>query len=94
MGVLSEIFTGIRQVQAHAMEDYERARSADAVNKVRDLNIKSVRVGNLATPLNEILIGLALFGIIVYGGYSVAGGHLSPVSFCPLLRLLHWLTSR
>lgn len=78
MGVLSEIFTGIRQVQAHAMEDYERTRSADAVNKVRDLNIKSVRIGNLSTPLNEILIGLALFGIIVYGGYSVASGHLSP----------------
>jgi subfamily B ATP-binding cassette protein MsbA len=78
MGVLGEIFSGIRQVQAHAMEDYERKRSADAVNKVRDLNIKSVRIGNLSTPLNEVLIGMALFGIIVYGGYSVAGGHLSP----------------
>ena len=78
MGVLGEIFAGIRQVQAHGMEDYERTRSADAVNKVRDLNIKSVRIGNLSTPLNEILIGLALFSIIVYGGYSVAGGHLTP----------------
>jgi len=77
-GVLSQIFQGIRQVQAYGMEDYERKRASDAVMQVRHFNIKAVRIGSLSTPINEILVGAVVFGVIVYGGFRIAEGHLTP----------------
>lgn len=77
-GVLSQIFQGIRQVQAYGMEDHERVRAGEAVSTVRKLNIKAGRVGTLSTPVNELLIGLVIFCIIVYGGTEIAAGNLSP----------------
>ncbi len=78
MGVLTQIFQGIRQVKAYGMEDAERKKAGEAVWSVRELNIKAVRVGNLSTPINETLVGLVTFGIIVYGGYQIAQGSLTP----------------
>ena len=71
---LSQIFQGIRQVQAYGMEDRERERSGEAIDSVKRLNIKSVRIGNLSTPVNEILVGFVFFGIIIYGGHQAAQG--------------------
>lgn len=72
--MLSQVFQGIRLVKAYGMEDHERQRAGNAIEKVRDLVIKSVRVNNLSTPVNETLVGLVVFGIIIYGGYKVADG--------------------
>ncbi len=74
---LSQIFQGIRQVKAYGMEEYERKRSEDAVNRVKYMSFKGVRIGNLSTPVNETLIGAALMGVITYGGYQVAAGNLT-----------------
>jgi subfamily B ATP-binding cassette protein MsbA len=71
---LSQIFQGIRLVKAYGMEDHEKTRAGAAIVRVRDLVIKSVHVGNLSTPFNELLIGIVVFGIIVYGGYKVNAG--------------------
>jgi subfamily B ATP-binding cassette protein MsbA len=71
---LSQIFQGIRLVKAYGMEDHEKQRAGNAIVRVRDLVVKSVRVGNLSTPFNEVLVGAVVFGIIVYGGYKVNAG--------------------
>lgn len=73
--MLSQIFLGIRVVKAYGMEDHEIRRAGGAIDRVRDMVIKSVRVGNLSTPFNEFLVGLVVFGVLVYGGYQVAEGH-------------------
>lgn len=73
--MLSQIFLGIRLVKAYGMENHEKERTAWAIEKVRNLTIKSVRVNNLSTPVNETLIGFVVFAIIVYGGYQVSAGH-------------------
>lgn len=78
MGVLGQIFQGIRQVQAYGMEEREKSRANDAVMQVRYFNIKAVRIGSLSTPINEILVGAVVFGVIVYGGFRIAEGHLTP----------------
>lgn len=75
--ILTQIFQGIRQVKAYGMEEYEKIRAGNAIDTVRKLNVKSVRVGNMSTPFNEILVGLVTAGIIIYGGYQVAGGHMT-----------------
>ncbi len=68
---LAQTFQGIRQVKAYGMEDSERARAGKVIARVRDLSIKSTRVGTLSTPINEALVGLAVMGVIVIGGYQV-----------------------
>ena len=71
---LSQIFQGIRLVKAYGMEAHEQEESAQAIDRVRDQTIKSVKIGNLSTPVNELLVGLVVFGIVVYGGYQVSAG--------------------
>ncbi|OIN85395.1 MAG: ABC transporter permease [Alphaproteobacteria bacterium CG1_02_46_17] len=78
MGVLTQIFQGIRQVQAYGMEDHERDLAGKAVVTVRNLNIKAARISNLSTPINEIMVGGVVFGVIVYGGFRIAQGELTP----------------
>lgn len=71
---LSQIFQGIRQVKAFGMEAHENIRAGDAINRVRKLMLKAVRVGTITVPVNEILVGLAIFAMIVYGGHQIADG--------------------
>ncbi|MEM9468837.1 MAG: ABC transporter ATP-binding protein [Pseudomonadota bacterium] len=71
---LSQIFQGIRLVKAYGMEKREKDRAAHSIERVKKLIIKSVQTANLSTPFNETLVGLVVFGIIVYGGYQVAAG--------------------
>lgn len=74
---LSEVFQGIRQVKAYGMEAHEGERAGEAIRRVRRMIFKSVRIGNLSTPVNEALVGGALMGVIIYGGYQVAAGDLT-----------------
>ncbi len=71
---LSQILQGIRLVKAYGQEAYERDRAQYNIDKVRSLKVKVVRVGNLTTPFNEVLVGMVVFGIIVYGGIQVSDG--------------------
>ncbi|MGH1376642.1 MAG: ABC transporter ATP-binding protein [Alphaproteobacteria bacterium] len=83
--LLSQTFQGIRLIKAYNMEDHERTRVGKAVDSVRDLNIKSVQLRNLSTPVNEILVGFVLSGIIVYGGYEVIAGNTTAGSLASFL---------
>ncbi len=71
---LSQIFQGIRQVKAYGMEQPEATRAGGVIDRVKKLNIKAVQIGQLSTPINELLIGLVASTIIIYGGFQVAGG--------------------
>ena len=71
---LSQIFQGIRLVKAYGMEDHEKEHAGGVIHRVRGLILKSVRIANLSTPVNETLVGIVVFGIIVYGGFQVASG--------------------
>lgn len=73
--ILSQIFHGVRQVKAYGMEDFERNRAGNFVLTLRDILVKTIRVSTLATPVNEILSGLVVCCIIIYGGYQVMEGH-------------------
>lgn len=76
-GLLIQVFQGIRQVQAYGMEDFERTRTGHAVDRVKALTLKAIRYGALSTPFNELLVGLAVGGVIAYGGYQVLAGELT-----------------
>lgn len=75
---LSQAFLGIRQVKAYNQQGNELNRAEGHILRVRDLNIKNTRIGNLSTPVNDILVGCAVLGLILYGGVQSANGTLSP----------------
>ncbi len=75
---LSQIFQGIRQVHAYGMEEHERNRAASAIDRVRNLNIKSVRISNMSTPANETMVGIVMCAVIVYGGSQISDGTMTP----------------
>lgn len=75
--LLSQTFQGIRLVKAYVMEDFEIKKVTGAIHKVRDLNIKSVQVSNLSTPVNEVIVGIIFASIITYGGYEIMAGRLT-----------------
>ncbi|PJB73246.1 MAG: ABC transporter permease [Alphaproteobacteria bacterium CG_4_9_14_3_um_filter_47_13] len=77
MALLIQIFQGIRQVKAYDTANFEQERSSQAINRVRNLNIKAIRVATISAPLNETLLGLAIMAVILYGGGQVANGFLS-----------------
>lgn len=72
---LSQIFQGARLVKAYGMENHEIDRADKKISSVRDVIIKTEKIANLSTPVNEFLAGLILFGILLYGGWEVANGH-------------------
>lgn len=75
--IMTQIFQGIRQVKAYGMEDHERQRAGAAIWRVRMLMFKGVRVGNMSTPVNEALLGVALMFVIMYGGSQVVAGAMT-----------------
>jgi subfamily B ATP-binding cassette protein MsbA len=70
--MLSQIFQGVRQVKAYGMEGYEKQRAGKAIERVKKLNIKSARMANVLSPVNETLVGIVLMGVIIYGGFQAA----------------------
>lgn len=76
--LLSQSFQGMRLIKSYRMERTQITKVTAAINSVRDLNIKAVKVSTLSTPVNEILVGLIMGAIIAYGGYEVLAGRTTP----------------
>lgn len=76
--LLTQTFQGIRQVKAYGRESWEDARMKARIEDVRNLNIRNVRTGTINAPVNDTLVGLCVFGLILYGGQQAKLGHLTP----------------
>ena len=79
--LLDETFQGIRYVKAYAMEAYEKARAGQAIETVFRLNYKATRTRSMLHPIMEVLGGLAMVAVIIYGGQQVISGAKAPGSF-------------
>ncbi len=72
--LLSQIFVGMRHVKAYGMEEAEHRRVRDVTEEVYKLALKSYHVSALANPMAEILSGLAIMTVILYGNWRVEQG--------------------
>ncbi len=72
--ILNQSFQGIRHVKAYGRESYEEARVGRIVDQVFTLIHRAFRTAALTTPVSEVLSGLAIVSVIVYGGYRVIDG--------------------
>jgi len=76
--LLSQSFQGARHIKAYNMEDHEKIRVNKVIERIFKLMYKSFRVSAVAAPIAEILGGLAIVTIIIYGGQQVIEGVTTP----------------
>ena len=77
-GALNEDVSGVRAIQSMRREQ-ENIRQFDEVNRAHlDANISAARLSAFMMPVVEIQSALALGIIIVFGGYRVLSGNISP----------------
>ncbi len=86
--LLDEAFQGARQVKAYAMEAYERTRTGQAIGEVFGLNYKAARIRSILHPVMELLGGLAIVAVILYGGHQVIAGAKDAGSFFAFITAL------
>ncbi|TAL40211.1 MAG: ABC transporter ATP-binding protein, partial [Alphaproteobacteria bacterium] len=72
--MLGQAFQGNRHVKAYGMEEFEKERVNSAVLQIFKLMTRSFRISAIATPVAEMLSGLAIVTIIIYGGMQVMAG--------------------
>lgn len=78
---LFETISGIRIVKAFGMEEYETRRFAEENFRFFKIRLRRLRIRALATPIMELLGGVASAGILYYGGYNVISGHMTTGEF-------------
>ncbi len=75
ISLLSQIFQGIRHVRGYGMENHEHKRVQGVTENIFKLAIKSYHVGALSSPLMEIMSGLAITTVVLYGNWRIEQGH-------------------
>ena len=78
---LNEAFQGARHVKAYNREDFEAEKTDRLIESVFRLIFKSHRVRAIASPLMETLGGIFVAVLILYGGWQVIEGTLTPGAF-------------
>ena len=78
---LNEAFQGARHVKAYNREDFEAEKTDRLIESVFRLVFKSHRVRAIASPLMETLGGIFVAVLILYGGWQVIEGALTPGAF-------------
>ena len=71
---LNQSFQCIRHVKAYGMEGRERQRVGTIIDRLFELTCNSFHVQSLTSPVTEVLSGVAIVAVIVYGGLRVIDG--------------------
>lgn len=79
--LLGQAFQGIRVIKAYGMEPAERRRVGVVVEALFRLAYRQGRVRAAVQPIIDVLGGLAVAGVIVYGGLRVIDGVTTPGAF-------------
>lgn len=72
--MLGQAFQGSKHVKSYGMEEFEKNRINQLIQRILALMNRTYRVSATATPISESLSGLAIVSIIVYGGMQVMAG--------------------
>ncbi|MGH7391133.1 MAG: ABC transporter ATP-binding protein [Candidatus Rokuibacteriota bacterium] len=79
--LLHEAFAGTKIVKAFGREAHEQQRF-DALNtRLLDLSLKNARADEITEPLMEIAGALGIAAAMLYGGYRVIAGDMTPGTF-------------
>jgi subfamily B ATP-binding cassette protein MsbA len=79
--LLHEAFAGTKIVKAFGRESHEQARFDDLNRRLLRLSLKNVRVDEITEPLMEVAGALGIAAALVYGGWRVIQGDMTPGTF-------------
>lgn len=88
---LSQIFSNIEAVKANNAQEYELLNFKNENQKYFKLNMKSVKVNELTSPLMETLGSIGVAIVVIVGGSEVIDGKMSVGSFFSFLTALFML---
>jgi ABC-type multidrug transport system fused ATPase/permease subunit len=74
---LQETLSGIRVVRSFGQEPFHEAQFAELNEDNREANMATVRLNALYFPSVEMLSGVAIAGIVLYGGYQAIEGSIT-----------------
>jgi ABC-type multidrug transport system fused ATPase/permease subunit len=90
-GYLQETLSGIRVVRSFGQEPAHEARFAELNEDNREANMVTVRLNATYFPGVEMLSGLALAVIVLYGGYQAIDGHITVGTIVAFVATLSFL---
>ncbi|MCB9944294.1 MAG: ABC transporter ATP-binding protein [Geminicoccaceae bacterium] len=82
---LERSFEAIRQVKADGQEARESAAVAAMIDRFKEVQLAAARYRALASPSVEIVTGLMIGLVILYGGWQVLSDHTTPGRFFSFL---------
>ncbi len=88
---LQETLSGIRAVRSFGQEPFHEARFAELNAANREANMVTVRLNALYFPAVEMLSGVAVAGIVLYGGLQAIEGHLTAGTVVAFVAALSYL---
>ncbi len=88
---LQETLSGIRVVRSFGQEPQHEARFGGLNEENREANMVTVRLNASYFPAVEMLSGLALAGIVLYGGLQAMEGHITIGTIVAFVAALSYL---
>ena len=88
---LQETLSGIRVVRSFGQEPLHEARFGELNRENCDANMTTVRLNAAYFPAVEMLSGVALAVIVLYGGYQAISGHITAGTVVAFVGTLSYL---
>jgi ABC-type multidrug transport system fused ATPase/permease subunit len=88
---LQETLSGIRVVRSFGQEPFHEARFAELNGDNREANMTTVRLNATYFPAVEMLSGVAIAGIVLYGGYQAIEGSITTGTVVAFIGALSFL---
>ncbi|MEO5345412.1 MAG: ABC transporter transmembrane domain-containing protein [Magnetococcus sp. YQC-9] len=82
---LEETFSGVRIIKSFCMENYERAQFRQLTKRVFKNHLEILVINSLSKPSIEMISGLVVCGVILYGGGAVIDGKTTTGTFFSFL---------
>ncbi len=91
---LKESFSGARMIKSYGLETYENERLGRSFDERIRLFLKLVTQQARVDPILEVLGGLAIAGVVIFGVYQIGGGTGTPGSIAAVITGLFILSPR
>jgi ATP-binding cassette subfamily B protein len=88
---LQETLSGIRVVRSFGQEPYHEAQFAELNGENRDANMTTVKLNAAYFPAVEMLSGVAIAVIVLYGGYQAIEGSITAGTVVAFIAALSYL---
>lgn len=87
--ITRENLVGARAVRAFAKQEHEQERFRDNAEDIEKAAVRAGKISALLSPVNAIILNLAIVLIIWLGGYSVSAGDLTQGQVIALVNYLN-----